>query len=77
MSTLARVAKILKTQLDVDDAQIVPEARLRGDLMASSIDIVEIIAGFENEFNISISDEDAQALRTVQDAVAFLDKAQA
>jgi acyl carrier protein len=74
MSIPARVSAILKSQLDVDDAKIVPAARLRGDLNASSIDIVEIIAAFENEFNITIPDDAAQNLRTVGDAIAFLEK---
>lgn len=77
MSTLARVTAVIKNQLDVDAAQIVPEARLRGDLNASSIDLVEIIAAFENEFGVAISDEAAQEMRTVGDAVAFLDSAKA
>lgn len=77
MSTLARVTAVIKNQLDVDAAQIVPEARLRGDLNASSIDLVEIIAAFENEFGVAISDEAAQGMRTVGDAVAFLDSAKA
>lgn len=73
MDTLARVRRITVDQLGVDEAKVVPEARFREDLEADSLDLVELIMAFEEEFGGSISDEDAQKIVTVQDAVTYLE----
>ncbi len=73
MDTFERVKKIIIDKLNADPALITPEARFREDLKADSLDLVELIMAFEEEFGGSISDEDAQKIATVGDAVTFLD----
>jgi acyl carrier protein len=70
-----RVKAIIVDKLNADPDQIVPEARFREDLKADSLDLVELIMAFEEEFGGTISDEDAQKITTVGDAVTYLDKA--
>jgi len=72
--TLSRARAIIVDLLGVDEAQVVPEARFREDLEADSLDLVELIMAFEEEFGGEISDEEAQKLRTVGDVVAYIDK---
>jgi acyl carrier protein len=74
MDTFERVKAIIIEKLNVDPALIVPEARFREDLKADSLDLVELIMAFEEEFGGNISDEDAQKIQSVGDAVTFLDK---
>ncbi len=73
MSVFERVKTIIVNQLGVDAAKIVPEARFREDLGADSLDLVELIMGFEEEFGGQISDEEAQGIKTVAEAVAYLE----
>ena len=68
-----RVAKIIVEQLGVDPAKIVPEARFREDLGADSLDLVELIMAFEETFGGEISDEEAQSIKTVGEAVTYLE----
>jgi len=68
-----RVAKIIVEQLGVDPAKIVPEARFREDLGADSLDLVELIMAFEETFGGEISDEEAQSIKTVGEAVSYLE----
>jgi acyl carrier protein len=70
-----KVKAIIIDKLNVDPAQIVPEARFREDLKADSLDLVELIMAFEEEFGGTISDEDAQKITSVGEAVVFLEKA--
>ncbi|MEE9449519.1 MAG: acyl carrier protein, partial [Ignavibacteriaceae bacterium] len=56
----------------VEDSQITPEASFTNDLGADSLDIVELVMGFESTFQISIPDEDAEKIGTVGDAVKYL-----
>ena len=72
MVAFDRVKKIIVEQLGVDEAKVVPEARFREDLGADSLDLVELIMAFEEEFGGEISDEEAQAIKTVGEAVAYL-----
>lgn len=72
-----KVKDILLGILDVKAEDIVPTARFVDDLKASSIDIVEILTAMQNAFNVNISDEQAEGIRTVQDAVDFLNSAMA
>lgn len=71
----AKVKDIIIDKLNADPAAIVPEARFREDLKADSLDLVELIMAFEEEFGGTISDDDAQKIATVGDAVAYLSKA--
>ena len=72
-----QVKAIIIDKLNVDPAQVVPEARFREDLKADSLDLVELIMAFEEGFGGTISDEDAQKITTVGEAVTFLQKASA
>lgn len=72
--TLKRVTKIIEELLGVDEDQIVMEARFREDLEADSLDLVELIMAFEEEFDGEISDEEAQKITTVGEAVSYIDE---
>jgi acyl carrier protein len=74
MSVFERVKKIIVDQLGVDADRVVLDASFREDLEADSLDLVELIMAFEEEFGGEISDDDAQRITTVQEAVTFLDK---
>jgi len=74
MSVFDRVKQIIVDQLGVDADRVVMEARFREDLEADSLDLVELIMAFEEEFGGEISDDDAQKITTVQEAVSFLEK---
>jgi len=69
-----RVKAIIVEQLGVDEEKVTPEARFREDLEADSLDLVELIMAFEEEFGGEISDEEAQGITTVGQAVAYLEK---
>lgn len=70
-----RVKKIIIEQLDVAAEDVVPTASFVDDLGADSLDQVELIMAMEEEFNVSISDEDAEKIVTVQDAIDYVQKA--
>lgn len=67
-----RVIEITAEQLGVDKSEITLESRFREDLEADSLDLVELIMAFEEEFGSEISDEDAQKILTVGQAVAYV-----
>ena len=67
-----KVKQIIVEQLGVDESQVDTNASFVDDLGADSLDIVELVMEFEKEFNIDIPDEDAEKLRTVGDAVGYL-----
>jgi acyl carrier protein len=72
-----RVKKIIADQLGVEESEITPETSFTEDLNADSLDLVELIMSLEEEFSkegksIEISDEDAEKIATVQDAVNFI-----
>ncbi len=67
-----RLKKIIAEQLSVSEEEVVPEASFIDDLNADSLDLVELIMSLEEEFNVKISDEDAEKIRTVQDAMDYL-----
>ena len=71
--TFAEVKTIIKDLLGADEAKIVPDARFREDLEADSLDLVELIMAFEDKFGAEISDEDAQTITTVGEAVKYID----
>jgi len=64
-----KIKKIICEQLEVEEEEVVPEASFLDDLGADSLDQVELIMAMEEEFDISIRDEDAEAIVTVQDAI--------
>lgn len=68
------VKKIIVELLDVDESKVTPEARFREDLEADSLDLVELIMAFEDKFGGEISDEDAQQILTVGDAVNYVNQ---
>jgi len=67
-----RVKRIIVDQLGVDESKVTMDARFRQDLEADSLDLVELIMAFEEEFGGEISDEDAQKITTVGEAVEYL-----
>ncbi len=69
----AQVVSIVAEKLGVDESKVVPEARFREDLQADSLDLVELIMEFEEKFGGNISDEEAQKITTVGEAIAFLE----
>ena len=77
MALYEQVKTIIENQLGVDEAEIKPEASFIDDLGADSLDLVELIMSFEDEFkdavpDLEISDEEAETIGTVQDAIDFL-----
>jgi len=76
MSDVAdKIKKLICEQLDVREEDVVPEASFVDDLGADSLDQVELIMAMEEEFNVSIPDEDAENIGTVQDAIDYVKKA--
>lgn len=67
-----RVKKIIAEQLNVDEAEVKPEASFIDDLGADSLDTVQLIMAFEEEFNIEIPDEESVNIKTVGDAMKFI-----
>lgn len=67
-----KVKKIIVDQLGVEESLVTLEASFIDDLGADSLEIVDLIMAFESEFGITISDEDAENMSTVQDAVDYL-----
>jgi acyl carrier protein len=74
MTTEAKVREIIIDKLGVEESQITPEASFTNDLGADSLDIVELVMGFESAFSISIPDEDAEKISTVGDAINYLNE---
>ena len=73
MSVEERVKKIIAEKLSVDLEEVVPEASFVDDLGADSLDLVELIMSMEEEFDTDISDEDAEKITTVQDAINYIE----
>lgn len=71
-TTLERVQKIIAEKLDVAIEEVTLEASIREDLDADSLDVVDLIMDLEDEFGLSISEEDAEKIATVQDIVNFV-----
>jgi len=76
MATFDKVKKVVVDQLDVSEDEVTPQASFVEDLGADSLDVVELIMGLEEEFDIEIPDEDAEKIATVQDAVSYIDSKQ-
>ena len=73
-SVFERVKDIIVEQLGVNPDQVKPEARFIEDLTADSLDTVELVMAFEEEFGAEIPDEDAEKLQTVGDAVKYIEE---
>ena len=74
MSVEDKVKKIISEKLSVDLSEVVPEASFVDDLGADSLDLVELIMTMEEEFDIDISDEDAEKMESVKDAMDYIAK---
>ncbi|MFC4076427.1 acyl carrier protein [Salinithrix halophila] len=71
--TLNRVQRIVVDRLGVDAAEVTPEAAIKDDLGADSLDVMDLILELEDEFNLEISDEQAEKINTVGDIVSYID----
>ncbi len=74
MSVEEKIKKIICEQLEVNEEDVIPEASFVDDLGADSLDQVELIMAMEEEFDVSISDEDAEKIVTVRDAIEYIEK---
>lgn len=73
MATIDKVRDIVADQLSVEPSIVTPQARFVEDLGADSLDVVELVMRFEEEFEVEIPDEDAEKLTTVGAAVKYID----
>ncbi len=76
MSVADKVKEIIVDQLGVDEAEVNPDAKFVDDLGADSLDLTELIMAMEEEFDVEISDEDAQTILQVKDAISYIEKKQ-
>jgi len=75
-TTFDRLKKLIVEQLGVDEEEVTPQASFVEDLNADSLDLVELIMSLEEEFGMEISDEDAEKIQKVSDAVDFIEEHQ-
>lgn len=71
-STFDRVQKIVVDRQDVEESKVTMEASFKDDLEADSLDVVELVMELEDEFDMEISDEEAEKIETVGDAVNYI-----
>ncbi len=74
MESRDRIKKILVDRLGVNESKITENSSFLDDLGLDSLDIIELIMAFEEEFNLEIPDKDAEKIKTVGDAIRYLDK---
>ena len=72
MAVAERVKSIIVEQLGVDEEEVTPDASFVDDLGADSLDTVELVMAFEEEFGLEIPDEDAEKITTVGDAISYI-----
>ena len=72
-STEEQVKKIVVDHLGIDDSKVTPDSKFIDDLGADSLDTVELVMAFEEQFGIEISDDSAETILTVKDAIDFID----
>jgi acyl carrier protein len=75
-TTFERLKKLIVEQLGVDEEEVTPAASFVEDLNADSLDLVELIMSLEEEFGMEISDEDAERIQKVSDAVEYIEEHQ-
>lgn len=75
MNTFDKVKAIVVEQLGVDESEVTIDSTFIDDLGADSLDIVELIMAFEEEFNVEIPDDVAEKIKTVKDTVEYIDSA--
>ena len=68
-----RVKRIIVDRLGVEESQVTPESSFKDDLGADSLDVVELVMELEDEFDLEISDEDAEKISTVGDVVKYIE----
>ena len=73
-SVQERVKQIIVEQLGVEEREVTPKASFVDELGADSLDTVELVMAFEEAFDVEIPDEDAEKMRTVQDAVTYIEQ---
>lgn len=71
-----RIAKIVSERLGVDESEVKKEATFKDDLGADSLDVVELVMELEDEFELEISDEDAEKIATVGDVIDYIERHQ-
>lgn len=69
---MERVKNIIVERLGVDEAEVTPESSFKDDLGADSLDVVELVMELEDEFDLEISDEDAEKITTVGEVVEYI-----
>jgi acyl carrier protein len=74
MAVEDKVKQIIVEQLQVDEAEVTPGASFQEDLGADSLDVVELVMQFEEAFDLEIPDEDAEKIKTVRDAIDYIEK---
>ena len=74
MSLEEQVKKIIVEQLGVDESQVTGDASFIDDLGADSLDTVELVMAFEEEFDVEVPDEEAEKITTVRDAIEYIKK---
>jgi acyl carrier protein len=72
MSIEVKVKQIIVEQLGVNESEVQPNAKFIDDLGADSLDLVELVMALEEEYNMEISDEDAEKIQTVGDAIEYI-----
>lgn len=73
MALYEKVKEIVVRELSVPESQVTETATFQGDLNADSLDVVELVMAFEDEFDVEIPDEEAEKIQNVRDAVAYLE----
>jgi acyl carrier protein len=73
-TTFERVKKVVVDRLKVDDSEVTENASFVDDLGADSLDVVDLVMGLEEEFEVEIPDEDAEKIQTVEQAVNYIDE---
>ena len=72
-TTEEKVKKIVMDHLGIDESKITPDSKFIEDLGADSLDTVELVMAFEEQFNIEIPDDAAETIKTIQNAIDFID----
>ena len=74
MAVADKVKGIIVEQLGVDEEEVTPDASFVDDLGADSLDTVELVMAFEEEFSLEIPDEEAERIQTIQDAISYVEE---